>query len=395
MKILILCAHPPWPPDSGTPLRSWGWLRTASKVARIGLVSLTTGRKEEQDSSALREYCDFVRQVHVPRVISRRLCDLILAMGRGTPYVVQAAHCAQMVEAVSSAIDQWQPDIVQAEWLGAAPYLEEARLRDIPTIYAAHNIEHQVVSQRARRWGQRMGPFSAATLRAAETSYACKADLVVTVTEEDKKWFQQLNKQVICIANAVHVDEYRFLLPSARAIGPVVFVGHLRYPPNIEAARELIHTVFPRIHKQLPDVGCVIAGRQPSSSLRQLARGKLSVRGDIKDMTTVWNQASALISPLRSGGGSRIKLLQAAACGVPIIATPFSAHGLALVPDRDFIAASDSVGLADFSVAGLRDPGRWDALARQARKTVEQHHNWNNFTGKLQQLYEGLAHHHR
>lgn len=386
MKILLICAQPPWPPDGGTPLRSWGWLRTASRGAEVGLVSLTGGRPEEQESPALARYCNFVRLVHAPRSTGRRLRDMLLALLTGTPYLVQATRSASMSRAVSAAIDQWRPDIVQAEWLGAAPYLREARLRGLPTVYAAHNVEHQVVA------GQTPGRRR---LLAAETAYARTADLVVTVCEQDKKWFQQLNKQVICIPNAVHPAEYRFRLPSARVGGPVVFIGHLRYPPNLQAVRELIRSVFPLIRSQLPGTNLVIAGRKPPSGLRRLNGGGVSVLGDIADISTIWDQAAALLSPLRGGGGSRIKLLEAAAFGVPIIATAFSASGLALDPDRDFIATDDPAGMAAACVTLLRDPERWDTRARQARKTVEQHHNWDNFTEKLQQLYEGLAHHHR
>lgn len=395
MKILMICVQPPWPPDGGAPIRSWGWLRTAARGADIGLVSLTGGRPEEQEDPVLAKYCNFVRLVHAPRSTGRRLRDMLLALRTGTPYVVHAARSARMFQAVSAAIDEWRPDIVQAEWLGAAPYLEEARLRGLPSVYAAHNVEHQVVDGQSPGWRRLTARIAANTLLAAETAVARSADLVVTVSEQDKKWFQQLNKQVICIPNAVHPAEYHFRLPSARAKGPVVFVGHLRYPPNLHAARELIRSVFPLIRRQLPETSLVIAGRKPPSRLRRLSGGGVSVSGDIADITTIWNQAAALLSPLRGGGGSRIKLLEAAACGVPIIATEFSARGLMLAPGRDFIAADDATGLAAACVALLRDPERWDGQARQAWKTVEQHHNWDNFTEKIQHLYEGLAHHHR
>lgn len=375
-------------------MRSWGWLRTAAGSADIGLVSLSRGRSEKVDP-ALARYCKYVRLVHVPRPTGRRLRDMLLAVLTGTPYLVQAARSACMLRAVSEAIDHWRPDIVQAEWLGAAQYLAAARLRGLPTVYAAHNVEHQVVAGQAAGLHRLSAQLTARALLAAETAYARSADLVVTVNEQDKKWFQRLLKQVICISNAVHPAEYRFLPPSGRAKGPVVFVGHLRYPPNLHAAEELIRSVYPLIRRQLPGTPLLIAGRMPPSRLRRLAGGGVSVLGDIAEIATVWDRAAALLSPLRCGGGSRIKLLEAAACGVPIIATEFSAQGLALEPDRDYIAAGDAAGMAAACVALLYDPARWDERARQARSTVERHHNWNTCTDQIRQLYEGLAHHHR
>lgn len=369
----------------------------ASKIGHIGLVSLTNGREEERAVSQLNHYCKVVRQVHILRSTTLQLRDLLLAQLGGKPYVVQAATSAQMMQAVSETIEHWQPDIVQAEWIGAVPYLEEARRRGVPTIYAAHNVEHQVTGYRLRAWQRQFSSFSPSTLQAFETDCASKVDLVVTVSEQDKKWFQPFCKQVICIPNAIHPDEYTFLPPAEREKGSVVFVGHLRYPPNLEAARELITGILPRIQQQLPRVSCVIAGRQPPSSLRRLAARNpaVHIQGDVKDIRTVWAKASTLICPLVSGGGSRIKLLEAAACGVPIIATPFSAMGLALTQGKDFIAAADSIGLADASVAVLQKPGHWDTLARHARNTVILHHNWDTLAENIQRLYEDIAYNHR
>jgi glycosyltransferase involved in cell wall biosynthesis len=262
-------------------------------------------------------------------------------------------------------------------------------------VYAAHNVEHQIGRGRAQTWPQLLTRLQAKSLLAVETAYARNADLVVTVTEEDKKWFQQLNKQVSCIPNAVHPAEYRFQSPSARAKGPVVFIGHLSYPPNLDAARELIGSIFPLLHQRLPDTHLVVAGKRPPRRLRRMTSSNVSVVGDVGDIRRIWEQAAALLSPLRNGGGSRLKLLEAAACGVPIIATGFSARGSSLQPGRDFLAVEDPAGMAAACEALLRQPGRWDGTAVQARKTIEQHHNWENLTDRLRQIYESLAHHHR
>ncbi len=395
MKVLILCAQSPWPPDGGSPLRSLGWIRTASSFARIGLVYLSSGRSEESNHADLARYCEVIREVPLKRTAFRRIGDLFKAMATGTPYIVQAAVSERMRVEVAEVIEQWQPDIVQAEWIGAAPYLQEARLRGLPTIYGAHNVENQVVAGTGSSWVRRLAPFTAGGLQRCETTHGRGADVVVTVTRQDKKWFQPFGKQVICVPNAIVPAEYSFELPSVRAKGLLVFVGHLRYPPNFNAAQELICSVLPLIREQQPEVRCLIAGRLPPQRLlRQAGRG-VSVQADVSDIKTVWNQAAALLSPLRSGGGSRLKLLEAAACGVPIIATPFSAHGLALKAERDFIAVSDPAEMARACLRLLCQPESYDALVMQARETVERNHSWERNAGKLQQLYEDLADHNR
>ncbi len=393
MKILLLCVQSPWPPAGGTPMRSLAWLRAASAVARVGLVTLSTGRPEDH-VSPLSDCCEIVRQVHVPRSSLHRIRDLLLAAIHRSPYIVQSAVSARMLRTVHEVLDLWQPDIVQAEWLGAAPYLEPARQRGLPTIYSAHNVEHRV----ARDFqGPRFlwpSPFSAAVLREAEQFQARRADLVVTVTEEEKIWFQRQGNRVRCIPNAIMPEDYDFLPPSRRCGGPVVFAGHLRYPPNIEAATELLRDIFPLVRSALPDAACLVAGRRPCRRLQRMAGKGVTLLADPKDMRTVWNRAAVLVCPLRAGAGSRLKLLEAAACGVPIVATPFSAAGLALEENRDFIASTRSRDLARNCATLLSEPGRWDTMARHARATVHRHHDWNRFHDLLYQLYEDLARDH-
>jgi len=294
-------------------------------------------------------------------------------------------------------IDRWQPDVVQAEWIGASPYLEVARQKNIPTIYAAHNIEHHVAATNLKSWHQKLRPFSTKAIRECEISIAKKADVVITVTQSEKKWFNQFNKRVICIPNSVHPDDYSFCLPSKRPQNTMAFVGHLHYPPNIDASKRVIQSIFPEVLNSIPDASCIIAGRQPTRELVKLAANNSAIHifGDIEDIRTIWDQATILVSPLYSGGGSRLKLLEAAACGLPIITSLFGAKGLALNVEQDFIAASTNTEFINASSRILREPHRFDALARSARDSVMHNHNWNIMTDKLLEVYENIAYHYR
>lgn len=397
IKVLVICTNPPWPPDSGAPLRSLGWLRSASTIAEVGLVTISTGRQEEDDLAELKNYCTFVDQVHRIRSPVHKGIDFLLAILSGHPYIVQAARTNRMSKSVELAIEKWQPDIVQAEWIGAAPYLALARQKKIATIYAAHNIEHHVAAAPTQFWRQRLPPFSVETIRKFEISITKTVDSIVTVTQNEKEWFTQFNNNVICLPNAVYPDDYQFILPSNRPQKTIVFVGHLHYPPNIEAVKNIIKLIFPAIQESIPTVRCIIAGRQPSSELLQLAAKNKAIRllSDVDNIQSIWNQASLFISPLHSGGGSRLKMLEAAACGVPIVSSLFSAKGLALKSNRDYIAASLPSEFAAASLELLHAPDRFDALAKRARNTVLQHHNWNQMAGEQLKLYANIAHNNR
>jgi glycosyltransferase involved in cell wall biosynthesis len=168
-----------------------------------------------------------------------------------------------------------------------------------------------------------------------------------------------------------------------------VFVGHLAYPPNVDAARTLVRAVLPLVRARHPGVRCLLAGLHPVRAVRRLA-----LEGDDVDLLAspldareAWDRARMLVCPLRWGAGSRIKLLEAAARGVPIVATPTSAEGLALRPDVDYLAADGPAELAEAASALLAEPRRAQRIAEEARATVRRHHDWGCYAPRLERLY--------
>jgi glycosyltransferase involved in cell wall biosynthesis len=108
-------------------------------------------------------------------------------------------------------------------------------------------------------------------------------------------------------------------------------------------------------------------------------------------MTTIWSRISLLICPLAWGAGSRLKLLEAAAWGVPIIATPMSTEGLSFKPGHDYLIAQSPEELAEAALGLLSDPLRAKSLAYQARQTVMAHHDWTELAPTLARIYADLG----
>jgi glycosyltransferase involved in cell wall biosynthesis len=300
-----------------------------------------------------------------------------------------------MARAVRDAIDEWRPQVVQAERIGAAPYLEIARSRGIPTVYSAHNVESRISAGPESTGVRLRARLAARRMRRAELAHAARAQVVVVVSEREAAWFESIASRTCLVPNAVDLASYRFVLPSNRKGATVAFIGHLGYPPNGDAACRLRYEILPLIRRQLPETQCIIAGRAPPRRVRRLDGDGVVVVGDVRDAGEIWGQASVLVCPLRWAAGSRLKLLEAAASGVPVVASPVSAEGLSLRPNRDFLSCASSAEMAAASVALLQDRTRADALAQSALETVADRHDWRMYEQPVAQLYESLIGDHR
>jgi glycosyltransferase involved in cell wall biosynthesis len=158
----------------------------------------------------------------------------------------------------------------------------------------------------------------------------------------------------------------------------VFFVGDLTWPPNVEGIRWFVSEVWPILSRLRPQARVEILGRG-EGSLRTLARRGppgLSFLGEGADTRPLWRRAAVAIVPLLTGGGTRLKILEAAACGVPVVATPVGAEGLDFADGPEIAIASAAPEFAAAIARLLADPGARRLQATAARRRVESHYGW-------------------
>ncbi len=392
MKILMICTTCPAPPFGGAPIRSSGWLRTIAEFAEVALVTLIRNERERTALSDLESTCAMVRGISAPRTPVRKIQDAVVAMATATPYLVQSGRERHMAAAVEDVLDRWRPDIVQAELLPATPYLERARSRGIPTVYSAHNVESRIVAGPEDRW---MGRLKAKRMRRMEARVAHRVNAVAAISEVEAALFRRIAPSVYSIPNAVDFDSYHFSLPSTRRSRTLLFIGHLGYGPNVDAAVTLAHQIFPEVLSREPLVDCVIAGANPSRAVRALAGKGVTVIANPPDVEELLSRAAMLVCPLRWGAGSRIKILEAGAAGVPVVATRFSVEGLKFSAGVEYLGGENPSELASHGVSLIRNPSLADEKALRARRAVQEKHSWTMVQPRIMELYESLVDHKR
>ncbi len=291
---------------------------------------------------------------------------------------------------VDRAVREWRPDVVvvghdmAASWAEAVP-------ATIPAVLTLHNLTWHWYLSRARRSRWPVTPL----LRAEAARYRrfvlrrfprfSAAVAVSTIEAEEVRGATTLPVHVI--PTGVDTQKIR---PGPEPEGPprLLFAGTLGYPPNSEGVTWFVERVWPEVRRTLPDARLDIAGRNPPPQVVALGdRDGITVIGAVPEMEPYFARAHAVIVPILTGAGMRVKIVDAMANGRAIVSTSLGWEGLPHVePDRQLLVADEP---ADFAVAALRllrDPELRSRLAADGRATAERHYDWRGLGDQQEQV---------
>jgi glycosyltransferase involved in cell wall biosynthesis len=375
MKLLVLS---PFPPRRDAPhggARSVaGLVASLADSHRVGLLTLHDAGEQEVDME-IAELCEFVieterRQAWPSPKRAWRERQRVTMAASGSPGWAVGLSVRAFATELDRVIAAWQPDVVHIESVVMAQYAK--RVSALPIVVVDHDPDG---SRSMRR-------FRARTL--------LRADAVVAFTERDRAAIATLvpAARIECIPIAVDIP----LMPLD-PVGngrDVTFIGNFMHPPNVDAAERLTRAIFPRIAEQRPDARLVLVGADPPSSLRTLASDKVIVTGRVDDLTPLLAAAAVITAPISTGGGMRVKTLEALAAGKALVATSLALEGVDVRAGEQVLVADDDRAFADAVVALLQDEERRAALGRAGRDWAEAHVAWGQVAAAYEALYASL-----
>jgi glycosyltransferase involved in cell wall biosynthesis len=265
-------------------------------------------------------------------------------------------------------------------------------------VFDDHNAE-VVLQQRAfetdarqpRRWvGALYSLIQWKKLRRYEARVCRAFDRVVAVSPADAQALQRLvpGLEVSVVLNGVDTELYR-AQPLEPAPEALVFTGKMDFRPNVDAVLWFCQEILPRIWRERASVHFTIVGRDPHPRVQALARDpRIRVTGYVEDVRPYIAGAAVYVVPLRMGGGTRLKVLEAMAMGQAIVSTTLGCEGIALTPGREAVLADTAQEFARRVVELLGDEERRRSLGRWARRLVEAHYDWRVIVPRLEQVYE-------
>lgn len=341
MNVLCVVPSVPLPTNTGGTLRTLHLLKALD--ARFN-VTVLAPHKEDADEAALRK---MIRGelVVVRRPLGRaeRMAKSAAWALRGKPLSYEAYACDEMVAALEELLASRQFDAVHFDHIHTAQLLPVIRRRQpgARIVIDEHNVEAQVVERVARLSSWPIRPvlrWQARRVDALESALLSAADMVLACSSRDKGLLQWRGaRNVKVISNGVDVQSMK-LSPDAERTD-VIFVGSMDWWPNSDAALRLVKDIWPVAVPSLGATRLAIVGRNPPAQVRALESDRVIVTGTVDSVKPYLSRAWATAIPLRAGSGTRLKILEAAAARVPVVATRLAAEGLPVVDGEHVLFA--------------------------------------------------------
>jgi len=269
-------------------------------------------------------------------------------------------------------------DLVQVEDSAMGQYRYPG---GIPSVLTEHEVRvpDQTSWLEAERWER----YQRAVWR--------RFDRLQVFTERDAAGLRRLAPD---LAGRVRVNPFGVSLgPAPEAAAEredeLVFVGGFRHPPNVDAACWLAREIFPLVLARREGARLTIVGADPPQTVRGLASDRVTVTGFVPDVEPFLARAAVVVAPLRTGGGMRVKLLQALARGKAVVTTSLGAEGLCT--GAPLLVAGSAPAVAEAVAALLADAETRRSLGRRARAYVAEHHTWSGFASRLAAIYRELG----
>lgn len=396
MNVVVLDGDVSYPTTSGKRLRTVNLLLPLAKTHSIVYLGRLIGERGDHPEAAAFFRDHGIEPIFVHDPLPKKSGPMFYGRLLGNlfsrnPYSVATHLSPALKQAASKLAAERAIDLWQLEWPMFLPLVDKKP--NVPRIAVAHNVESLIwrryVETTTHPLKKTYLEIQRRKFEAVERRSLQECDRVIAVSDEDATLIREQFGQprVDVVDNGVDPDYYA-LCPGPRQANTILFLGALDWRPNQDALDLLLGKIFPEVRRRNGEAKLLIVGRNPSASLIERARSPgIELHANVPDVRPYLGRASVMAVPLRIGGGSRLKILESLAAGLPVVSTRIGAEGLKLVPGKHYVEAEDSA-MAEALVTALAHPEAVLGMARQGQAAVREHYDWRSLAAKLEQCWE-------
>jgi polysaccharide biosynthesis protein PslH len=403
LSILHVSPMPASPPRFGAQVRMHGLMTELARRHDLTAVMLVDNEFDaEECRKTMQAYCRDVVLVPKPYVgegLAKRLLQL-QALASTRSWERWLASVPAMQRALDRVLRAGRFDLINLEF----SFLGECNLRQAPRnerlprlVVASHNIDYELARQYARdgrslahrlyagvNW-RKLQREELGTYRDADGVYLCSA-------EDERRLLDEIpGARTAVIPNAADVDYYKPRPTDPPPDGrTVLFFGHLSYAPNVDGVMHFVQKIWPRVVEAHPEARFKIIGGRPPRSLQLLAGPRVELTGFVPDLRPHLAAAAAVVVPLRLGGGTRLKVVEAMAMGKAIVSTALGSEGIEAIPGRDLLIEDQPEAFADALNRLLDDPERAARIGQSARSLAVERYSWSGAARALEGFYRDI-----
>jgi len=383
MRVLFVCPFVPWPLRSGGAIRTYHLIEAAAREVELHLCAVLEPGQTREDARALEGVCASVQ------LFERETAGPVDQLRRAK--IERWFHSPSLRAALARELASDRHDVL---------HLDELLLARLPPISARTPIvqhHHKLDSVLFESITGGRGPqrhFDLWKLRRLEAEAARRTPYHVLCSAEDRAILESRYAGLSCAVVPSGFDPLHFRpseAPPARDPELLVFVGSMSYEPNVDAVARFARSVLPAVLRERPRTKLAIVGRAPAPEVRALASEHIEVVGEVADVRPWLERAALVVVPLRVGGGTRLKIVEALAMGAPVLSTSIGAEGLELRPEHEIALADEPPAFARAVLELLADEKRRGALGRAGQARVRALYPWPTLAHALVEHWRTAA----
>jgi glycosyltransferase involved in cell wall biosynthesis len=407
LNVAVLDEELPFPLTSGKRIRTFNLLARLAKRHRITILCHQNPDREEaaEAEAAFRKLS--IRTIVVERAVPSKSGPGFYARLAGNllsplPYSVATHTSPTLMEAVKEYAANNTVDLWHCEWTPYAQVLRDAvgdGLNDVHWTVMAHNVESLIW----RRYGDtEPNPVKRWYIRRQCEKFErferwaySSATVPIAVSRNDARLMQDefSAKRAEVVENGVDIDYFKPQRDVDRDPSKLLFLGSLDWRPNLDAVSLLLDEIYPKVRAANPAATLSLVGRRPPEWLKTRVADIPGVRvfADVPDVRPFLATCGMLVVPLRIGGGSRLKILEALASETAVITTRIGAEGLELIPERDLIVTETPQEMTAAILAAMKSPDELQETAERGRWEVVGRYSWDPLANRLEKIWRTTA----
>ena len=400
MQLLYFATHQAWPINAGARVRDYHLARQLAARCSVTFAEMPQVREEPFKPP---EHSGLERVVTLYRSRTYTPSKIVRGLAGPKPLTVLNCWSRRMASELAKALRFGKYDCVQVEGVHLIEYLPVIReVLNSPSILVDwHNIESELMQRYAGISVSRLKKIAAKRtaklIERAENRLlnACGTHTVTSERERQTLLARRPGANIQVVPNGVDTEAYsanEIVRVSHRTAEDnskqsILFVGSMDYHANIDAVMWFSRTAWPEISRRHPDVHFTIVGRDPASEVRSLDSDRVHVTGTVDDVRPYYANAVAAIVPIRSGSGTRLKILEAMAAGVPVVSTKLGAEGIDAEDNVHILLANSVHEIVSAADRIISSPQTRNDLSAAARAMVVSHYDWSVIGEQLYRIH--------
>lgn len=393
MNILIVSSYLPFPLHDGGSVRLYNIIKELSKKNKITLVCEIRSHQGIEDIKEVKKYCEEV--IVIPHRRPWSFENMVKAGFSLYPLLLVMHTFPEMKKKIVETLNKKSFDVIHVETFYVYQNLPKTYL---PIVLVEHNIEYVVYRRYADTSRPIIRPFlyaDIAKIRYWEEKIWKKTTRLCAVTDEERQ--KMPRSDVAVVPNGVDIRTYAFRKIKERKTKKILFIGSFKWIQNVHSTELIIKEIWPKIRQRMEssrekngfDIKLWVVGKSIPESLKVLSDASIVFDENAPDETwKIYQQSDILLAPIKVGGGSSYKIIEAMASGVPVVTTKLAAGALKAKHGQHLLTGETPEELAEATVQLLQNTEEYEKIRKNARELVEENYSWESIVKKLEKVYE-------